>query len=112
MLSNDGLSEPVKCIVTYTRALPLVCTKCWSKYLFGHLLIALKEFNIFFHLKATEFIHLLLLINKSDIWYQIFCVIYHTHIAQVTIEALLYQRLRFIIITFTYERHVIILGDY
>ena len=61
--------------------------------------------QLFFHLKATKFIILLLPKNKSEIRYLIFDILYHTHITQMTIEALLYQHLIFIIITFACERN-------
>ena len=55
-----------------------------------------KRSTIFFHLKVTKFILILLSENKSTL-YWIFDILYHTHITQMTLETLLYQPLRFII---------------
>ena len=65
--------------------------------------------QLFFHLKAMEFIILLLSKNTSEIRDSIFDILYHTHITQMTIEALLYQHLIFIIITFACVRNMIFL---
>ena len=65
--------------------------------------------QLFFHLKAMKFIFLLLSKNTSEIRYSIFDILYHTHITHMSIEALLYQHLIFIIITFACERNRIFL---
>ena len=63
----------------------------------------LKSSTFFFYLKVTKFVLLLLLKYKSEIRHSIFGILYHTHIAHMMIQALLYQSLKFIIMTFIHE---------
>ena len=62
--------------------------------------------QLFFYTKATKLILVLLSKNIAEIRYSKFCILYH--ITYTTIEALLYQPLRFIL-TFTRNRSMMFL---
>ena len=64
--------------------------------------------KIIFSSKSNEIHYIATAKGQSEIRYSIFGILYHTQITQITIEALLYQPLRFIIITFTRERNMIL----